>query len=209
MLTFNIYLIFLICFKIHWVSLPLIRQLCEEASSLFFSQTSILFSVLEQNWGLNRFPRRWLRYLLRNPLVLAPEVTLAAGGHLLLSFHCIGLASRFNPGVLKNLMSCVALFGVYHQQPAHQIFGSCWNERREKCDECKWFWIFLPHTWNKNTNIHVSTMAGWKAPSYSRAAQSNRRQEHSLSALPTCDYWAFEIWLVKLRKWICMWFTLS
>lgn len=177
--------------------------------SLFFSQTSILFSVLEQNWGLDRFPRRWLWYLLHNPLVLAPEVTLAAGGHLLLSFHCIGLASRFDPGVLKNLMSCVALFGVYHQQPAHQIFSSCWNERRGKCDECRWFWIFLPHTWNKNINIHVSTTAGWKPPSYSRAAQSNRRQEHSLSALSTCDYWAFEIWLVKLRKWIFIWFTLS
>lgn len=36
MLTFNIYLIFLICFKIHWVSLPLIRQLREEASFIVF-----------------------------------------------------------------------------------------------------------------------------------------------------------------------------
>ena len=68
--------------------------------------------------------------------------------------------------MLKDLVGCVALFGVYHQQPAHQIFGSCWNDRKmEKWDGCRWFGgIFLFHTGNKDTNICASDKCWTRGP---------------------------------------------
>lgn len=56
--------------------------------------------------------------------------------HFPLQVPTVGFSSCSDPGMLKNLLSCVAFLGIHYQQPAYQIFGCYFmqkeKERREK-----------------------------------------------------------------------------
>jgi hypothetical protein len=63
--------------------------------------------------------------------------------------------------MLKDLVGCVALFGIYHQQPTHQIFGS-WVSRRKRGNvmSASGSEFFLPIC---EVRIHTSMSAPWAA----------------------------------------------
>lgn len=99
--------------------------------------------LCHQGQKVGKMPQTGLWHLPCNLLMLALEATLADGGLVLLWVHC-AVSSHLNPGMLKDLVGCVPLLGVHHQQMSHQIFGSCGRQRNQgKSDGNRWLYSIL------------------------------------------------------------------